>query len=539
MVHRTTYLFILMCFAGIWSLSAYGDQVMKPVLDAFGKETGSYNVNPDPNGEPWIVTPLKMTPERKAMLDALPEWKPEKPLAKSASLPKAVNHFKEPEFRPIFSQKGGSCSAASGTGYVYTWEANILTGASGQDHRAMYYYGYNFLNRGSTSSGIWWYDAWDIMKSTGCVREADWPSRLGSETGTEWANTYAAYHNANFDRCSTYYKITQPGTAAGLEKCKRWMYDHGRGDPKGGMLEMNAGINFGIQTIPSGSAEAGSKIATQFDGPNTIHAMCYAGYNDDVYYNSSNKGALLLVNSWGTSFGDRGILWIPYNLFTNETEVYCMEVVKHIPRLEFKVSLQGYGKTGGSFTSGFATSATASSPTTTQTYPDAFTGNTGTFTGEIGLDITKAWPTFSGNSASGKFFLQSRGSGTVSSLSLMIYDNTGKTLLNEIRCSQTNVSIGTTMTIVVENAVGVADPLVTMPPKTLSMRKAGDGYLLYIPFKGNSTVTVSDLGGRVLASFASSHSDWYGIPANVRSGVHFVTVNHDGKRFVRKLSAVK
>ncbi|MBN1129262.1 MAG: hypothetical protein JXA71_09765 [Chitinispirillaceae bacterium] len=538
MLNRLMVITALICLVS-WSLSVAGEDSMQPVLDACGNETGSYNVNPDPNGDPWIVTPLVETPEVRARIDALPEWEP-RDKGKALTLPRAVNHFREPEFHPIFSQKGGSCSAASGTGYVYTWEANILTSTPATTSRCMYYYGYNFLNNGNTSSGIWWYDAWDIMKNTGCVREEDWPSRLGSETGTEWANTYAAYHNANFDRCSTYYKITQPGTATNLERCKRWIYDHGRGDPKGGCLEFNAGTNFAIQTIPSGSAEAGSKIATAFDGPNTIHAMMFAGYNDDVYIDANKKGALLLVNSWGTSFGDRGVLWIPYDKFASETEVYCLEVVKHIPRLEFKVALQGYGKTGGSFTSGFATSTTATAPTTTQTYGRAFAGNTGTFTGEIGLDITKAWPSFSANNnGTGKFFLQSRGTGTISALSLMLYDATGKNLLREIRCTQTNVSLGTTMTIVVENAVGIADPLANPAPKTMAIRQVAGTHAIYIPYNERTGVSVKDLRGRELASFVSNGSNWYSLPSSLQSGVHIVTVKNGGVRHVEKLTTTR
>jgi hypothetical protein len=539
MLMNKNSMFFTMLFTIVGLTVLPGEVTMRPIFDATGRETGSFNVNPDPDGEPWIVIPFRMTSERKAILDAIPEWKPAKGLAKSASLPRAVNHFTEPEFRPIFNQIGGSCSAASGTGYVYTWEANILTGAPGQTNRCMYFYGYNFLNSGNSENGIWWYDAWDIMKYTGCVREADWPSKLGSEKGTEWATTYAAYHNANFDKCSTYYKITNPGSAAGLIKVKQWLYDHGRGDAKGGCLEMNAGIDFAERTVASGSAEAGSKIATKFDGPNTIHAMTYAGYNDDVYLDANNKGALLLVNSWGTSFGTKGTMWIPYNLFVNETEVYCLEVVKHIPRLEFKVSLQSYGKSGGSFTSGFAASTTASAATTTQTYGKAFSGNSGTFTGEIGLDITKAWPAFSQNNASGKFFLQSKGTGTISALSLMLYDETGKNLLKEIKCTQTNVTIGTTMTITVENTVSVADPLSALPPKTIAVRKASDGYALYLPYKGNSLVSVKDLRGREIISFASDHSDWYRLPSLSQSGVYVIDVRYGGNRLVQRLNTAR
>ena len=512
---------------------------MKPVLDKYGNETGSYNVNPDPNGEPWIITPPKINSEVQSKLESIPEWTPSKGLAKAAALPRAVDHTKEPEYRPIFSQVGGSCSVASGTGYVYTWESNIVTGDSGRTNRSMYFYGYNFLNKGSSDNGCWWFDAWDIYKSTGCVREANWPSKLGSEKATEWANTYEAYHNANFARCSTYTKITSPGSTTGLLKVKQWLFDHGRGDAKGGCLEMNAGIDFGIQTVPSGSAAAGTKIATKFDGPNTIHAMHYAGYNDDVYYDPNHKGALLLVNSWGTSFGTQGKLWIPYNLFANETEVYCLSVKKHIPRLEFKVTLQNYGKNGGSFTSGFATSSTASSPATTQTYARAFTNNSGTFTGEIGLDITKAWSELSANKMNGKFFLQSRGTGTISSLSLMVYDSTGRTLLKEIKCNQTNIPLGTTMTIVLKDIVGVNAPQVArVNPKGITIRQLAGGYSIYVPFSGKSQVSLIDLNGREISSFSTTSSNWYTIPTIVRSAVHFVKVRNGNKSFVKMVNAV-
>lgn len=224
-VHVSNILIGVAVWAGI-----AGAVVMRPVLDENGKETGSYNINPDPDGEPWIVTPMEITPEVQKRLDAIPDYKPKNNLAKAqAELPRAVNHVNEPEFRPIFRQRGGSCSAASGVGYVYTWEANMLTDVPGQANRCMYYYPYNFLNNGNSSRGIWWYDAWDIMKYTGCVREDYWPSRLGRETAEEWADTYEAYHEANFDRCSTYTRLRNPGTPENILKIKQWIYDHGRG----------------------------------------------------------------------------------------------------------------------------------------------------------------------------------------------------------------------------------------------------------------------------------------------------------------------
>ena len=506
-----------------------------PILDEQGNETDTYNVNPDPYGEPWVVAPLEVTPEIQAKLDAIPEWEPDKDRA--LPVPPSINHFREKEFRPIFSQRGGSCSAASGVGYVYSWESNILTGADGQEHRSMYYYPYNFLNGGSTG-GIWWMDAWDICEYTGCVREADWPSPLGSETATEWAKTYEAYHNANFDRCSTYYKIDDPGTSEGLEKLKQWMYDHGTGDAKGGVVEFNAGTSFGIQTIPSGSAEAGSKIATQFNGQSTIHAMVFAGYNDSVYYDPDRKGAVLLVNSWGTSFADNGILWVPYHLLTSESYVHCLEVVKHVPRLEFKVKLQGYSKSSSRFTSGFSQSTSATNPDDTQGYGKAFKGNTSTFSGEIGLDCSSFWEEFAQNSATGTFFLESSGSGTIVELYLMIYDNTGVNLLKEIKCDQTNVSIGTTMTIVVEDVVDIDFLTQKATPAVIKMSKVTNKYSIYLPFNEKSEVTVMDTKGRRLASFTAGSKEWHTIPASLQSGVHILTVRNGNKRYVEKLNCI-
>ncbi|MBN1307780.1 MAG: hypothetical protein JXA18_07680 [Chitinispirillaceae bacterium] len=540
MVNRTL---VARLFIALWTWAFFVEAVtMKPIFNANGEETGSYNVNPDPEGEPWMVTPLEMTPDIRKQLDAIPEWEPRRTLGKVAasSLPSAVNHFKEPEFRPVFTQKGGACSAASGTGYVYTWEANILTGAEGTTNRCMYFYGYNFLNRGSAETGIWWYDAWNIFKYTGCVREADWPSPLGREQGTEWAATYAAYHNANFDRCSTYYKISKPGTPENIIKVKQWMFDHGRGDPKGGCVQLNSGVDFEEKVIPQGSAEAGSKIATVYDGPNTIHAMMLAGYNDDVYLDPNKKGAFLLVNSWGTSFGTKGTLWIPYDKFVTETEVYLMEVVTHVPRLEFSVTLKDYGKSGGGFTSGFAKGTDVSNPTSTQTYGKAFSGNTGTFTGEIGLDCSKFWQEYSQGGGTGTFFLQSKGSGTVAALSLMLYDETGRDLVKEIRCSKTNVSIGTTMSIVVENAVAVTEPLIVRRTDNITLRKLSRaGYELFIPFAGVSRVTIDDLQGREQTTFTSNGSAWHKLPKHLNTGIKIVRVGNGNKQLVEKINIVR
>ncbi len=535
MEQRLVRFFSSLCIFGI---CAFGADVMRPILDSRGNETGSYNVNPNPLGDPWIITPLQVTPEIREKLDAIPDWKGAAGLAKTTALPRSVNHFEEPEFRPIFHQKGGSCSAASGVGYIYTWESNILTGVHGEERRSMYFYPFNFLNRGDQGAGIWWMDAWDILKSTGCVSEADWPSALGKETATDWADTYEAYHNANFAHVASYSRIRNP--LQNLDQVKQWIYDHGKGDAKGGVLQFNASSEFGIQRIPSGSAEAGGSIATRFDGQNTEHAMTFAGYNDDVYIDENNKGALLLVNSWGRTWGDDGTVWVPYNLLESENEFYILEVVPHIPRLEFKITLRGYGKNGGSFTSGYSPDTDADRPAATRDYPGAFTGNSGTFTGEIGLDCAEFWEDFNDRNGLGTFFLQSRGEGTITSLSLMIYDSTGMTLLNEIESEQTDESVGTTMTVVIEdNIVGVDKTPAQTVSSAITFRRVANTCSVYLPFENNARITLMSINGRRITSFTGTGKKWNVLPAVPKSGIHMVEVHTGNQYLVRKLSMVQ
>jgi hypothetical protein len=70
-------------------------------------------------------------------------------------------------------------------------------------------------------------------------------------------------------------------------------------------------------------------------------------------------------------------------------------------------------------------------------------------TGEIGLDCSTFWKTFSGNSETGRFFLESRGTGQSLSFPHDV-DETGRVLVKEIKCPQRNVPVGTTMSIVIE-----------------------------------------------------------------------------------------
>jgi hypothetical protein len=51
------------------------------------------------------------------------------------------------------------------------------------------------------------------------------------------------------------------------------------------------------------------------------HAMCVIGYDDDKY-----GGSFEIVNSWGTNWGNEGLMWVRYDDFANNTR-YAFEMI--------------------------------------------------------------------------------------------------------------------------------------------------------------------------------------------------------------------
>ena len=46
------------------------------------------------------------------------------------------------------------------------------------------------------------------------------------------------------------------------------------------------------------------------------HAIVAAGYDDNLEISPNEKGALLIRNSWGKSWGSGGYVWLSYKYFT-------------------------------------------------------------------------------------------------------------------------------------------------------------------------------------------------------------------------------
>lgn len=436
------------------------------------------NVNPDPNGEPWIAGGITKE-EWDASLAGMPELEPapRNGLGKSLALPvpDKTDNSVYASFRPIFNQQGGSCSQASSIGYVYTYEVDYLRGlpANVAGNQYPYDFTYNFINAGSGNVGGFPEDAWAIVKALGVPNVTSYGG-FGLGKFTQWVSGYPIYYNAMTNRLDSYFTI-KTSTAAGIAQMKQWLFDHQSGSTQGGCLVMayNASGQV-LATIPSGNPEAGKKIMYQF-GNSGGHAVCIAGYNDSVRYDYNNDGkytnsdpndiktweigAFLMVNSWGTSFGNTGKVWIPYRMLADPAGAWSSQLSgmktqinpTFNPLLTYKIVLSHSNRSQIRLRAGYANSATATAPAgTPKSFAKAFNYSGGAYAMqginsnaiEIGLDVSDFVPSLTNGDVSLFLLVDSKG-GTGSIASFSLLDYTGGATPVELACSQTNVNIPT------------------------------------------------------------------------------------------------
>lgn len=539
------------------------------IYDENGKWTGLINVNPDPYGEVWTVGGYKpISKEEEAEITEInisPEYL-------NRSLPKTVDNTKNPEFPAIFNQIGGSCAQASSIGYIYTYELNIIRKllSNTPDNCCPYGFTHNFLNGGTNSSGSSCTGGWSIVRTTGCPSIKDFNGQAnGGLTGTAWMKTYTGWHNANFNRVVSTQRISAVTSDTGLQRLKQYLYDHANGSSKGGCVVFASYHGFDFTTIASGPF-AGQKLATIQAG-SADHAMTFAGYTDEIAYdfNGDGKitsdvdrnrdgridvsdyetGAVLLVNSWGTSFGDKGKVWLAYSALASITgqSVNYPVVALNTPKLELKINFTHDTRNALVVKAGFSSNVSATAPTETKSFSSAFNkaggalpleGKGGSSTIEIGLDVSDYVAKFV--EGKGKVFLQivsTGGTGQVNSLSAMDY--TGFTPV-ETKCEQSNVAITGTinMGVVVSLAVTAnkETPQHFTEDGAIALQKKESGYSLYIPSNEKHFVRVMDMQGRVVESFISTNARSYVFGENLAPGIHLVCIQSPKQTVVRKVN---
>jgi len=296
---------------------------------------GIINVNPDPNGEPWLAGGLReLTTDdynRIASTPALTLTDAQR----SRSLPSMLDNSTLPWFRPVFSQDGGSCGQASGIGYNFTYEMDYVRGVSANTAENQYptHYTWDFLN-GGEGGGSWYFDGWQIIAANGCPNVETYGGTPWAGGDRRWMSGYDNYISGMNNRMLEVMTI-DVSNEEGLLTLKQWLYDRLDGSSTGGLANFSAGVSdvFSMNYLPAGTPNAGKLVITGW-GEVVNHAMTFVGYDDNIRYDFNNDGqytnnlditgdgqvdlrdweigGLLMVNSWGETFGNGGKVYVMY-----------------------------------------------------------------------------------------------------------------------------------------------------------------------------------------------------------------------------------
>ena len=315
------------------------------------------NINPDPNGEPWIVNDATV-PHQEVLSKAIPITL--STASELTQLDPVVDNSQLDYFPEIFHQgSSGACVHVAEVAYTFTYELNRINGTpAGNWTNNKYnifhpFFTYNFQNNGNYYSGTDYTTGYTTIIDNSCpeFHFYDDPALYGTDLqkGTYWLNGYQNYYKGMNNKTANTISIHWSNTLESLDLLKHWLNDHNEGGNSPGGLATIATFmeGFTIGWIPTGSPEAGKHFIYNW-GPSAIegHAMTIVGYNDEIHckdidnnglyenydrdgngqieLHECEKGAFKIANSWGEYWPvpiDEGFIYAPYSIFESGLQI--------------------------------------------------------------------------------------------------------------------------------------------------------------------------------------------------------------------------
>lgn len=274
-------------------------------------------------------------------------------------LPDFVDNSLSDYFPDIVSQYGGSCAQAAGIHYLFTFEMNRTLDrkvkSNTKANTFSYRWMWHILNGGKDEGGHS-SDGIEVTMTAGCMTVAD----FGDEGTTyfKWPSGYEKYYNALHYRTKTMSQIDLT-SMEGIQTMMAYLNDKQDGLKGGGIAGFSLSNDHWGKTNYNGPSNTGyTTLMDMVGGTGGAHALTLVGYDLAVEYDCNRngiidqdeKGAFILVNSWGSYWGSEGRAYIPFKFFLeagkDDDSMYkynaralCIETEYVEPTLTMKMTL--------------------------------------------------------------------------------------------------------------------------------------------------------------------------------------------------------
>lgn len=307
---------LLLCTLGVVAVSSVKAQQTEPV---------NYVKYPD-------YRPAVMTASDSAYVAEVREKLKMQRAKGKQTRPSHWNNANTKHFPAVFNQDGGSCGSASRIGYMFTHEINSLRDADAAFDENVYPTHFTWLLTNQRSGK-------EIM-----ARDNGIPNSIvyGGKTYSRlfgyqeeiypdygWMQGYDKWYSAMHNRIAQSRNIMSVETEEGRELLKNWLWNH-FGDEdfaSGGIAGIGVASACSQKDIPATAANqaagvTGLKYVSTW-GVQVDHALTIVGYDDRIEFDlndngiygeesADEKGAWIIVNSWGNGWANQGFIYCPY-----------------------------------------------------------------------------------------------------------------------------------------------------------------------------------------------------------------------------------
>lgn len=320
-------------------------------------------------------------------------------------LPSRVDNSTRSEFPPIYKQRWGACGQFAAVASIFTYEMNVLNGTTADTdaNRFPAHFSWNMMNR-AENHGSEAYHGWEVAKRIGVPTAKSYGGVRLNKIGV-WPNGYEIWREAMEYRV-TGYRYSPANTVDQLNEARGWLFDRNQPNQEksiGGLLALDGRmgeLEKVTGTIPKGEYAEGEDVWTRWGPSGYGHGITCVGYDDQVGFDVNGdgkitndldlnddgkvtladweRGAYIVVNSWGKTWSEDGKIYLLYSAMIDPTwkrgnYLGRVEVARYKPRRTMRLKLVCNDRTDLRMTIGIAGDEASVAPEH-EFAPEAFNG---------------------------------------------------------------------------------------------------------------------------------------------------------------------